>query len=75
MPVLVKKFLVFATVDALFLQPHAHRSQKPSPGLEISYGNPVIRTAGAHPKNLNALPSLEAHGVVGKLIQEETLAS
>jgi hypothetical protein len=65
MPGLVRKFLVIAAVDALFLQPHVHRSQKPIPGVQIPYGKTDIKAAVESPKDSQNLPSLEAHGVVG----------
>ena len=68
MPGVVRKLLVIAAVDALFLQPHVHRSQKAIPGVSLSYGNKdiEIKTATNFPSSRDSsISSLEAHGVVG----------
>ena len=71
MPGLVRKLLVVAAVDALFLQPHTHRTQQPVPGIQISYGKTEIRSAStAFPGYCITSPHLEAHGVVGILIPD-----
>lgn len=57
---------MFAAVDALILQPQVHRSQKPVPELQISYGTKNdIKGSTRYTKDLSSLASLEAHGIVG----------
>ena len=66
MPALVRKLLVVAAVDALFLQPHFHRTQKATPGVQIPYGKAEVHPATTvYPSHGTTSPHIEAHGVVG----------
>ncbi len=65
MPGLVRKFMVFAAVDGLVLQPVAQRNQRATPALRIAYSSHDITALASDPRKDASSASFDAHGIVG----------
>lgn len=59
---LIKKVVVFAAVDGLFLRPSLGDSQ--NAGIKIEYGSNKI-TTGSRPAEEDSETGLDSHGIVG----------
>ncbi len=74
MPGLVRKILIFATVDGLILQPLAPRGQRPAPPAKISYEDHCIAPVTKDDYDSSASESnFEAFGIIGELLLAQHL--
>lgn len=67
MPGIVRKFLIYAAVDGLVLQPFAQRGQRPQTAVTIDYKSHTVRpllssSEGQQDKD----KQLESYGVIGE---------
>lgn len=68
MPGLVRKFVVFAAIDGLILQPVAPKGQRAPPSTKIDYKDNVISTTtNTSLGSESSRQSFEAFGIVGKV--------
>jgi len=66
MPGLVRKLIIFATIDGLILQPVPQKGQKAGPSTKIGYKTNNISYATNDPNNLdNNRHSFESFGIIG----------
>jgi hypothetical protein len=67
MPGLIRKLLIFATVDGLVLQPTLQKSSRgsPEPSIQISYKGGAIGPVLQKKAGNGSGSALEAHGIVG----------
>ena len=66
MPALVRKLLIFATVDGLILQPLPQLGQRPQTAVKIGFDDGSIRPALDHTNHDQSnKQSFEAFGIAG----------
>ena len=72
MPSIVHRLVIIATVDGLLLQPLAVRNQLPNPTIQVTYKtNKIVALNDSQSEAGRNNSSLEAHGVVGRLLQSK----
>ena len=70
MPGIVHKLVITAAVDGLLLQPLALRNQHTSPTIQVTYKtNKIVALNDNESEDCRNSSSVEAHGVVGKLLR------
>ena len=64
MPAIVRRLLIWATVDGLVLQAHGPAEQNKS--VQIDYNRSQIKEVRDHDADTKKGTPLEAHGVIGR---------
>jgi hypothetical protein len=67
MPGIVRKFMIFATIDGLILQPPGGWDHQSSLRIDFKTRSIGLSTK-AEPETFKESPHLESHGIIGELL-------
>ena len=65
MPGIMRKLTIFATIDALILQPHGGSDHHHSIRIDFKGGS-IGQHTKVEPGTFHESPHLESHGIIGK---------